>query len=325
MIKNFYIYVSASFDPYLNLAKEKLLFDRCSPEDMILYLWQNEKTVVIGKNQNPLAECDLLAMKNDGIRLARRLSGGGAVYHDPGNLNFTFISADEPDACERNMDIICRCCEMSGISAVRSGRNDITVEGKKFSGNAFYHSEGKFCHHGTILIKSDFGALEKYLTPSPLKLSAKGVRSVRSRVINLSSLSPELTPEKMAELIIKSTELTLGIKPNKITRLDREKIEISAAEYSSEEYLYGKTAPYSLEFAERFAWGEANVRLKIEGGKIAHAGLYTDAMDESLSAKFEKLLCGARFEKTLVKEALLKAIDPPLAEDLSEMMFREIQ
>ena len=324
LIKNFYIYVSASFDPYLNLAKEKLLFDRCGHGDMILYLWQNEKTVVIGKNQNPLAECNLHAMKKDGIRLARRLSGGGAVYHDSGNLNFTFISADAPDACERNTDIICRACEMLGIPSVRSGRNDITVQDKKFSGNAFYHSEGKFCHHGTILIQSDFEALEKYLTPSKLKLSAKGVKSVRSRVINLASLSPELTPEKMSELIIKATELTLGQKPEKIPKLDRKSIEIVASEYSSDEYLYGKTAPYTLEFYERFSWGEVSVRLNIESGRIAHAALYTDAMDEALSVKFEKLLCGTKFEKKFVEEALLTEIEPHFAKDLADMMFREI-
>ncbi len=292
---------------------------------MILYLWQNDKTVVIGKNQNPLAECNLPEMKKDGIKLARRLSGGGAVYHDAGNLNFTFISADEPNAERRNMKIICRACKTAGIDVECSGRNDITADGKKFSGNAFYHSGGKFCHHGTLLIGSDFSALSKYLTPSKLKLEAKGIKSVRSRVINLSALAPELTPEKMSELIVKSASELLDLSSQKADDIDIEKVQNLSAKYSSDEHLYGKTAPYTLELFGKLDIGEIRLRLNIIKGNIADIKLYTDAMDGELSDKVEAALQGGIFDKAEVQKALRNAININAAEALTKLIFEEIE
>ena len=141
MIKKLLIYISEDYNPYENLAKEKLLLDGVTEDEMLLYLWQNKNTVVVGKNQNAYAECPVELLKKEGISLARRLSGGGAVFHDLGNLNFTFISSSENQSTENNLKIIALACKMAGIETSVSGRNDILAMGRKFSGNAFYNSK----------------------------------------------------------------------------------------------------------------------------------------------------------------------------------------
>ena len=162
-----------TFDPYFNLAMEKWLCDHLDGR-RILYLWQNEHTVVIGKNQNPLKECRLAALKQDGGLLARRCSGGGAVYHDLGNLNFTFLVREADYSVPRQLEVILHALNALGIPAERSGRNDILADGRKCSGNAFYRSEGRCYHHGTLLVDVDRAAMSRYLTVDPAKLAAKG-------------------------------------------------------------------------------------------------------------------------------------------------------
>ena len=225
MINKLLIYTSENYDPYENLAKEKLLLDNVKEDEMILYLWQNQNTVVIGKNQNAYAECATELLKKDGINLARRLSGGGAVFHDLGNLNFTFISSTQNQSTENNLKIIALACKMSGIETLVSGRNDILAEGRKFSGNAFYNSKGKSYHHGTILICADEDKLSRYLTPSKAKLKAKGVKSVRSRIINLSEINPDISCDIMKENLIKAFEDFYAIKPETIKTLNESEIK----------------------------------------------------------------------------------------------------
>ena len=143
MIRKIYFYISDCIDPYTNLATEKTLLDCVGDNEIILYLWQNQNTVVIGKNQNALTECRCALLEEDGGHLARRLSGGGSVFHDLGNLNFTFLCAKENYDLSRQMQVIKEACALGGISAEISGRNDILADGKKFSGNAFYNNPCK--------------------------------------------------------------------------------------------------------------------------------------------------------------------------------------
>lgn len=182
--------VAQSKDPYKNLALEAWLFEN-GRQDVWLYLWQNQHTVVIGRNQNAWKECRLSALEADGGKLARRGSGGGAVYHDVGNLNFTFILPRDVYDLRRQLGVILAAMERLGIPARFTGRNDlVTQDGAKFSGNAFQFSAHTALHHGTILVAADMGALSQYLAPSKAKLAAKGVDSVRSRVCNLNTLRP---------------------------------------------------------------------------------------------------------------------------------------
>ena len=186
-----------NYDPWFNLSVEEYLAEKINPNQVLLYLWQNKDTVVIGRNQNPWKECNIDKIKADGVYLARRSSGGGAVYHDLGNLNFTFITGKKLYDREKQLEVILRAVNSFGLHAYFSGRNDILLEEKKFSGNAYCFGDSFSYHHGTILINSNMSRLSHYLNPSKHKISSKGIDSVKSRVVNLHSLSPEITVTKM--------------------------------------------------------------------------------------------------------------------------------
>ncbi len=202
MIERLLVCRSRSFDPYENLALEEALLNRVGEGELILYLWQNERTVVIGRNQNPWKECRTALLAEEGGCLARRLSGGGAVFHDLGNLNFTFVMPAEDYDLPRQLTVIERACRSLGIPAERSGRNDLLADGRKFSGNAFYKHNGKAYHHGTLMVDVDMEMVQRYLSPSKAKLAAKGVDSVRSRVVNLREFVPSLTIDQLSDALI---------------------------------------------------------------------------------------------------------------------------
>ena len=201
MIERLLVCRGRGTDPYENLALEEALLSRVGEGDLILYLWQNERTVVIGRNQNPWKECRTALLAEEGGRLARRLSGGGAVFHDLGNLNFTFLMAEADYDLPRQLTVLERACRSLGIPAQRSGRNDLLADGRKFSGNAFYKHNGRAYHHGTLMVDVDLEMVQRYLSPSKAKLAAKGVDSVRSRVVNLREFVPELTIEQLSDAL----------------------------------------------------------------------------------------------------------------------------
>lgn len=184
------IVIGSSTDPYHNLAIEETLLYSCQGR-RILYLWQNDRTVVIGRHQDASYECDLEQMEEDGIRLSRRLSGGGAVYHDPGNLNFTFIAPRSGLSVDEDFEVIADAVKTFGIETCRTGNNDLGIAktGAKYSGSAFFQSgpgsDSPCYHHGTILCSSDIEKMSRYLTPSSAKLSKHGVKSVSARVANI--------------------------------------------------------------------------------------------------------------------------------------------
>lgn len=196
---------SENTSPYYNLALERSLFDFVDEDTVILYLWQNSHTIVIGKNQNAYAECKVDEFIGAGGTLARRPSGGGAVYHDLGNLNFSIICKESIAKEHTYQRIVKEALRFFGIVSEFNGRNDLTVDDKKFSGNAFYVKDDVLCQHGTILINSDFKELSKYLTPDISKLERNHVKSVESRVVNLSEISDKITVESMKEAMIKAT------------------------------------------------------------------------------------------------------------------------
>jgi lipoate-protein ligase A len=185
-------------NPYRNIALEKFLLDVVPPETCILYLWQNRQTVVIGRNQNAWAECRAAELEGEGGFLARRLSGGGAVFHDLGNLNFTFLVPQEDYNLERQSSVILQAVRNLGIEAEMTGRNDIETGGRKFSGNAFYRGERNAYHHGTLLVRADIEAAGRYLSVSREKILSKGVESVRSRIVNLAECKPDITVSSLA-------------------------------------------------------------------------------------------------------------------------------
>lgn len=184
-----------SFNPWHNLAVEELLFETLDRDEIVFYLWQNQNTVVIGRHQNAWQECRVKLLEDEGGRLARRSTGGGAVFHDLGNLNFTFVVSREHYDVHRQLEVIRRAVATFGIDTAFTGRNDLVVtsNGAKFSGNAFKFSGNVGLHHGTVLVDADMTKLGRYLVPGSEKLKAKGIESVRSRVCNLAELNPSVT------------------------------------------------------------------------------------------------------------------------------------
>lgn len=202
MISELRVYETGNINPYKNLAIEEFLTFHVEPSECILFLWQNQKTVVIGKNQNAWKECNVRQLEKDGGHLVRRLSGGGAVFHDLGNLNFTFCVREEDYDVARQTEVILQAVRFLGIDAEKNGRNDLTVDGRKFSGHAYYKSKGFCYHHGTLLVDVDQMQMAKYLNASAAKLQSKGVDSVRSRTVNLKELRSDLTIAQMKEALI---------------------------------------------------------------------------------------------------------------------------
>lgn len=195
---------SETHDPWLNLATEEFIFADMDPSFQTLFLWRNSPTVVIGRHQNAWSECKVDEMEAAGIKLARRHSGGGAVFQDLGNTNFTFLSPANDFDKARNTGIIVRALAELGVSAQPSGRNDITVGARKVSGAAFKQSGDRSFHHGTLLINVDMGALQRYLNPHKAKLQSKGVKSVAARVVNLADINPSITHDSAVHAITQS-------------------------------------------------------------------------------------------------------------------------
>lgn len=310
MVDQIKIYQTDSTDPYLNIATEKYLLETVEKGCCILYLWQNQNTVVIGRNQNAWVECRTSLLEEEGGHLARRLSGGGAVFHDLGNLNFTFIMCDEDYDVGKQLSVIQAACAALGIHAERSGRNDLLADGQKFSGNAFYHSKGKAYHHGTLLVNVDMEKLSRYLTPSKAKLEAKGVASVRSRVVNLNQLSPGLTCKEMAVHMRSAFSKIYGLPAQEITFSPAEvaTIDENRKQLSSWDWLYGPRLPFSFACEDRFPWGSIRLELQVESGIVQNTRVYTDAMDWQLAESLQQALTGCKFD---LRELLAAIPDIP--------------
>ena len=287
-----YVIKSDSTNPHRNLAAEELLTANIGAGTEILFLWQNAPTVVIGKNQNSRAECNLEKMEEDGVLLSRRLSGGGAVFHDLGNLCFSFISHKDIHNVTHQLSVIADACRAFGIDAKPTGRNDIEADGRKFSGNAFYSVGENKCHHGTVLISADKSRLANYLTVSKTKLEAKGIKSVRSRVVNLTELVPKMTIEAFEQALITAfaPDMTLPM-PNEGLYADR------ANFLSSREWLLGSDPEFTDEVKYRTSEGEFTLHLTVKGETVTDCVVYTDALDTEIAERIRAEVVGKRFEE----------------------------
>ena len=326
MIRSLYIYEASGSDPFGNLAREQVLLEQGPADGVILYLWQNQNTVVIGRNQNAYKECRTSLLEEEGGRLARRLSGGGAVFHDLGNLNFTFLLPREDFDVRRQLEVICTACRELGIPAEISGRNDLQAKGQKFSGNAFYKSADRAYHHGTLLLNVDMGKLGRYLSPPKAKLQAKGVDSVRARVTNLTAFAPGLTVETMKEHLIRAAEQVYGLPAQtfRFTAALEERVAGLTAHYAGREWRFGANVPATFTCQQTFPWGTVSLELLVEKGVIAHAGVFTDAMEWELSRQLRQALEGRAFTRAAMQESLLSTnIQPEIRADISRMLAEQ--
>lgn len=257
--------ISESYDPWFNLAVEETIFRQMPTDQRVMFLWRNADTVVIGRAQNPWKECNTRRMEEDNVRLARRSSGGGAVFHDLGNTCFTFMAGKPEYDKTVSTQIIVDGLALVGINAQISGRNDLVLETesgpRKISGSAYRETKDRGFHHGTLLINADLSRLANYLNPDPKKLQAKGITSVRSRVANLSELVPNISHEIVCEGIIKSFFNYFGetvaaeyISPEKLPDLPN--FTDTFAKQSSWEWNFGQAPAFSHYSDTRFPWGE---------------------------------------------------------------------
>jgi lipoate-protein ligase A len=291
-----------SNDPYYNMAFEEYIVKFLDPKHEYFLLWQNSPTVVIGRNQNTIEEVNLDFTKNNNIAVVRRLSGGGAVYHDLGNINFTYVvdyTKEDFNSIERFAQAIIKALEKLGVKAEFTGRNDITVNGKKISGNAQYLSKGRLLHHGTILFDSDLGVLSKALKVKKQKIISKGIKSVSSRVTNIKQcLKEDITIDHFKELIARFIFEVEGsdLDEYKLSQKDIVNIRrLRAEKYSRWEWNFGHSPEFNLSCSRRFAGGHIDSKLNVKDGIITEIKFYGDFMSIKDIAEVEVKLKGSRF------------------------------
>lgn len=262
-------------DPSYNLAMEQYVFD-CLPRDrMYFMLWQNDNAIIVGKYQNTIAEINEEAVRERGIRVVRRLSGGGAVYHDMGNLNFTFIT-DVGESNALDLKLFCepvvRTLATLGVKAEVNGRNDITIDGKKFSGNSQYIRQGRVMHHGTIMFDSDLSVVSEALRVDPTKIQTKGIRSVRSRVTNVAEHLPEkVTLPEFRRILLENILKENPGEAYPLTQDDLAAVEkLRAERYATWDWNYGFSPVCTMLRRRRVdGCGMIEAYITVEHGKIA--------------------------------------------------------
>lgn len=297
---------SRGTDPYRNLALEEYLFSRCGENEAILYLWQNQNTVVIGRNQNAWKECQISRIEEAGAVIARRLSGGGAVYHDLGNLNFTFLVRKENYDLKKQLEVILKAVQKLGIQAEASGRNDILVEGRKFSGNAFHEHKGRCYHHGTLMVDVRLDELNQYLNVSEKKLESKGIASVRSRVANLRDYLPELTIEELKAALRETFEEVYGCRSRQLgpEDLDQQEIDGLYEKYASWDWIYGRKFEFQYEVSERFGWGQLDIQFEVDSGMITDVAVYSDSLKPGMIERLPDSLKNIRYNNQVMGEQI---------------------
>ncbi|MGJ7044855.1 lipoate--protein ligase [Thermoanaerobacterium thermosulfurigenes] len=302
-----YIY-NKSTDPYFNLAAEEYVLKQFNDECFML--WRNRPSIIIGKNQNALAEINLDYVKEHNIPVVRRLSGGGAVFHDLGNVNFTFIVNDDLNGFSdfrRFTQPIIDVLRKLSLNAEFSGRNDITIDGKKISGNAQYYYKNRILHHGTLLVSSNMADLSAALKVRPIKFEDKGVKSVSKRVTNINEhLEKPIDIEEFINLIMDDIRLTTGgsglyeFTDENIRNIEKLRDE----KYNTWEWNFGMSPDYNLKNEKKFSGGTVEVNLNVSDGIIRDIKIYGDFFGKKDVKDIEEILKGVKHSENDVKNAL---------------------
>ncbi|PHM45697.1 lipoyltransferase and lipoate-protein ligase family protein [Xenorhabdus mauleonii] len=322
--------LSDSHDPWFNLAVEECIFRQMPPNQRVLFLWRNANTVVVGRAQNPWKECNTRRMEQDGIKLARRSSGGGAVFHDLGNTCFTFMAGKPEYNKTVSTQIILEGLKKSGIHATASGRNDLVLsspEGeRKISGSAYKETKDRGFHHGTLLINANLNRLADYLNPDPKKLQAKGITSVRSRVTNVSELLPGITHETVCKGIVESffeyfdeTVEAEVISPQSLPDLPG--FSDIFAKQSSWEWNFGQAPAFSHALDTRFVWGGIELHIDVEHGMISRCQIFTDSLEPTPFELLAEKLIGVLYQPEAVGQSIhqIRNLYPSLDAELQQL------
>lgn len=307
------IYISSpSTDPAFNLALEQYVFDHMDRSKEYFILWQNDNTVVVGKNQNTFSEVNQKVVDEKRIKVVRRLSGGGAVYHDLGNLNFTFI-LDAKNVQDLDIHLFCqpvvKLLHSLGVPAEANGRNDITIEGKKFSGNSQYLKQGRIMHHGTLMLNSDLSVVSSVLQVSSDKFQSKAAKSVKSRVTNIAPyLKEDLSMEQFKKLMV---TYIMGQDSAEMYSFSDEELEnikiIKEQRYDKWEWNYGYSPAYSIEKSRRFeGCGSIKICMDADNGIIRKIHFYGDYFGVKDSSELATFLMGIPLEKRALEGVFSK-------------------
>lgn len=297
-----------SLDPYYNLALEEYLLT--NHQEDILCLWRNMPTVVVGKNQNALEEINVDYVQRENIRVARRLTGGGAVYHDLGNVNYTLIIPYAQDAFgdyEKFTQPIIAFLKTLGIAATLSGRNDLCIREWKICGNAQAVANGRLLHHGCLLFSSDLTMLTDVLRPNPAKIESKGVKSIRSRVTTiLQHIEAKISVEEFCSALqAYFLQVVPDLKPYTLSIQETEAVrELACHKYASWAWQYGASPQYSWKKCKKFTYGFVDVRMKINEGKIEQINIFGDFFGLEDIAELADNLHGCPHEKSAIIEIL---------------------
>lgn len=306
-------------DPRINLAIEEYLLKAMDVEkDPFLLFYINEPSIIIGKNQNTSEEINTDYVDSNGIHVVRRLSGGGAVYHDLGNLNYSFITVDDGNSF-RNFrkftEPVVKALQSLGVNAELSGRNDLMAEGRKVSGNAQFATRGRMFSHGTLLFDTEMDEVVSALKVSKEKIESKGIKSIRSRVANISEFLKEpMTVEEFRSAVLHSIfEGAENVRYYELTDEDWKNIrELSKERYGNWDWNYGKSPKFNIKHSHRFPVGGIDVRLQVEKGIIQDAHIYGDFFGVGDVSEIEQAIIGSKYERASLGEAIAEIDIPKL-------------
>ncbi|MCI4619795.1 lipoate--protein ligase [Priestia megaterium] len=305
-----------NYDPRINLAIEEYALKHLDINETYLLFYINEPSIIIGKNQNTIEEINTKYVEDQQIHVVRRLSGGGAVYHDKGNLNFSFITKDDGNSFhnfKKFTEPVVEALKKLGVNAELSGRNDLMAEGRKISGNAQFSTKGRMFSHGTLLFDSEIENVVSALKVKKDKIESKGIKSIRNRVANISEfLEQKVTVEEFREMLLRYIfDGEENITEYKLTEKDWETIhQISKERYQSWDWNYGKSPKFNLQHSHRFPVGQIDVRLEVNKGKIDACTIYGDFFGVGDVQEVQEKLTGVRYEKASIEQAL-EDIDIP--------------
>lgn len=300
-------------DPRINLAIEEHLLRKPEISDDILLFYINEPSIIIGRNQNTLEEINHEYVEANGVHVVRRLSGGGAVYHDLGNLNYSFITNNDGNNFHNFHKFTAPVIDVlrnMGVEAELSGRNDILVDGRKISGNAQYSTSTRMYHHGTLLFNSQLEDVGSALNVKMGKITSKGIKSVRSRVANIAEFLDDglkdMGVEGFKSKILSGIFNGSGEIPQYVlTEDDWEAIRnLSDERYANWDWNFGKSPDFNLRKTHRFPIGEIDACIDVQKGSIRGIKIYGDFFGQREIAEIEQRLAGVRFDRKSLREAL---------------------
>ncbi|WP_062105319.1 lipoate--protein ligase [Bacillus niameyensis] len=297
-------------DPRINLAIEEYALKHLDINESYLLFYINGPSIIIGKNQNTIEEINTDYVEKNGIHVVRRLSGGGAVYHDLGNLNFSFITKDDGDSFlnfKKFTEPVVKALQKLGVDAEMKGRNDLVVGERKISGNAQFATRGRMFSHGTLMFDSEIENVVSALKVRKDKIESKGIKSIRSRVANISEFMDEkMTIEEFRSVLLRNIfEDADPIPEYKLTDADWKKInEISKERYQNWNWNYGKSPNFNLQFSHRFPVGHIEFRLDVHKGEITQCKIFGDFFGVGDVKEIEERLTGIRYERKEIAKAL---------------------